>query len=107
MRHACRNHNDVALFELVNLGIRDLLGSQLQWPIRTPWMWIDRSAAHEERCASVHYIKDVGLFYVDLDVAVLHAAIGLDFVGAIARYQQGRFSKLVEHLLAVDIGRSA
>ena len=70
-------------------------------------MSIDGGSTHEERRASVHDVEDIGLFYVDLNVAVLDAAVGLDFIGAVAGNQQRRFSKLVEHLLAIDVGRSA
>src|SRR6185312_11527261 len=106
MRHSCGDHDHVAFFELVDLRIRDLLGGQLQGTIGPARMSVYGSTPHKERRTSIHHVEDIRLFYVDLNVAILDAPIGLHFVGAVAWNQQRLLSKLVEYLLAIDVGGS-
>jgi hypothetical protein len=75
MRLSCRNHHDVTFLEVVGLAVQDVFRRHLSRPRGRGF---NRAAAGDQRSAPIHDIKDVRLFFMNLDVSVGRAPVGLD-----------------------------
>ena len=66
MGYACRNHDDVALGQVVCFAVLDVRAHRLSGPRRVQ---ADRCSARDERRFAFDHVDDIGFLVVHLDLA--------------------------------------